>query len=224
MMGGLGSVLGAILGGLLSSPVEKYPALFGHGMVRSILEKYPYMLPCGICSLIIGVSAILGHLYLEETLVPVLDEESVSSYGSSPTEGLLDRIPFKAWLAVVCFAGMSFQSVVQRELLAIWAATPAQLGGLGFDSTDIGSLMTFAAIVLLVVQLTLYPPAYRRFGTLFLYRYAFLLYAGIVLGFPAAARLVGTVHEGLLWPALLTCTALRTSSNVFIITSANLMV
>lgn len=222
MAGGIGAIIGPVIGGFLANPVTKYPALFGDGWVRSTLAEYPYLLPCALCSSIIAVAAITGYMHLEETYQNEVHALPPESPKDRQEEGIF-TLPLKAWVAVFCFGGMSFQSVVQSELVPLWLATPTRLGGLGFSSNDIGSLMSFSGFALLAIQLTLYNPVHRRLGTLLIYRNAFLLYALNVLVYPNVARLTGP-YDGLLWPALLVLTAIRTGINVFIRTSANLMV
>jgi len=68
-----------ILGGLLADPATQYPSLFGD---FQLFIDYPYALPCLVGSVVSGVGAIAGFLFLEETLgrkVPkVADEEEGS--------------------------------------------------------------------------------------------------------------------------------------------------
>ncbi|KAJ9062257.1 hypothetical protein DSO57_1012703 [Entomophthora muscae] len=97
MMFGLGSIVGPILGGFLSKPVEKYPWLFSGGMVTDFLTTFPYFLPCGLAASLLLMCAIFGLFFLEETMdlhaeaqpqaavneesQPLIDS-SVNNYGS----------------------------------------------------------------------------------------------------------------------------------------------
>ncbi|KAJ9071376.1 hypothetical protein DSO57_1037539 [Entomophthora muscae] len=218
MAGGVGAIIGPVLGGFLANPVQKYPALFGQGLLRNILLEYPYLLPCALCSFVIGMSAITGYVYFEET-----HKKENEFEGRSQGEGGIFELPIQSWISIVCFGGMSFQTVVQSELVPLWLATPTQLGGLGFTSSNIGSLISFSGIALLAIQLTLYTPIHQRLGTLLVYRNSFLLYAANVLMFPSISFLADTSYEWLLWPTLLAFVGVRTGINVFIRTSANLM-
>ncbi|BGP54898.1 hypothetical protein JCM8202_003408 [Rhodotorula sphaerocarpa] len=65
----LGSVIGPLLGGYLSNPVEQYPSLFGHSQ---FLRAYPYALPCLVGALFPFCGAVLGIFCLEETLKPAV--------------------------------------------------------------------------------------------------------------------------------------------------------
>ncbi|BGP47414.1 hypothetical protein JCM10450v2_003266 [Rhodotorula kratochvilovae] len=63
----LGSVIGPLLGGYLSHPADHFPRLFGHS---TFLRENPYALPCLIGALFPLLGAIVGFLFLEETLSP----------------------------------------------------------------------------------------------------------------------------------------------------------
>ncbi|GAA5994481.1 uncharacterized protein JCM10292_002088 [Rhodotorula paludigena] len=63
----LGSVIGPLLGGYLSHPVEHFPGLFGSS---TFFRNYPFVLPCLIGALFPFLGAIIGFFFLEETLAP----------------------------------------------------------------------------------------------------------------------------------------------------------
>ncbi|BGP39315.1 hypothetical protein JCM10449v2_003253 [Rhodotorula kratochvilovae] len=63
----LGSVIGPLLGGYLSHPADHFPRLFGHS---TFVRENPYALPCLIGALFPLLGAIVGFLFLEETLSP----------------------------------------------------------------------------------------------------------------------------------------------------------
>ncbi|RCI06858.1 hypothetical protein CU098_008806 [Rhizopus stolonifer] len=83
LMYGLGSIIGPMLGGFLSHPVQNYPSIFGHlGYLTDFLTEYPYFLPCFISAFICVLGLIFGFFYLEEThpayACQELDEEETS--------------------------------------------------------------------------------------------------------------------------------------------------
>ncbi|KAJ1971266.1 hypothetical protein H4R33_007193, partial [Dimargaris cristalligena] len=61
----LGSIVGPMIGGLLSNPADNYPSIFGDSV---LFAKYPYLLPCLFCAALSMCSWMLGYFYLEETL------------------------------------------------------------------------------------------------------------------------------------------------------------
>mmetsp|Transcript_8612 Transcript_8612/g.12706 ORF Transcript_8612/g.12706 Transcript_8612/m.12706 type:complete len:459 (+) Transcript_8612:2451-3827(+) len=73
---GAGMVLGPLIGGLLSLPVQSYPYLFVKGSplhsVKWFFEYFPFCLPNLTIFLMTLVAQILGFFYLEETNPMVL--------------------------------------------------------------------------------------------------------------------------------------------------------
>jgi len=53
-----------MLGGALARPVEEYPTLFARD---TIWDRFPYLLPNLVCTLIVGFGVVIGILFLEET-------------------------------------------------------------------------------------------------------------------------------------------------------------
>jgi MFS family permease len=62
---GLGMVIGPAIGGFLVHPARRWPGTFS----GTVLERYPYLLPCLVGCSILFVGAVMGALYIEETLV-----------------------------------------------------------------------------------------------------------------------------------------------------------
>lgn len=60
----LGSILGPMLGGALARPVRNYPSIFSPG---TIWERFPYLLPNLVCTVIVTCGVVVGILFLEET-------------------------------------------------------------------------------------------------------------------------------------------------------------
>ena len=58
------SILGPTLGGALARPVLSYPELFHAG---SIWDRFPYLLPNLVCTMIVTCGVGIGILFLEET-------------------------------------------------------------------------------------------------------------------------------------------------------------
>ncbi|KAJ9056675.1 hypothetical protein DSO57_1030524 [Entomophthora muscae] len=215
LAGGFGAILGPILGGFFSNPATKYPFLAGQGFVGKLLLRFPYLLPCAICSLVIGLAAVLGIFFFKETYV-FADENKQHVRN--------DAIPYQCKMAIVCFTAQSFQKVIHNELFPMWAATSVAKGGLGFSASEIGAIMSFCGISLLVIQPIMYKPLNSYMGTLLLYQSCFLISITVILLFPATALLASSSWSYLLWPSLLALAAIRTAYSVFSATSINLLV
>ncbi|GAA5847710.1 hypothetical protein JCM9279_004995 [Rhodotorula babjevae] len=87
----LGSVIGPLLGGYLSHPADNFPSLFGGS---AFLRANPYALPCFIGALFPFLGAIVGFLFLDETLSPSSTSPlpvSTAAAPDSPAEPDLDR-------------------------------------------------------------------------------------------------------------------------------------
>ncbi|ORY03544.1 MFS general substrate transporter [Basidiobolus meristosporus CBS 931.73] len=78
---GVGSVVGPLLGGLLSEPATQYPSVFGN---NSVMIKFPYLLPCLIGSCISLAGSIFGFFFLEETLKSKVQEKNQKNAQAGP--------------------------------------------------------------------------------------------------------------------------------------------
>ena len=85
---GIGLIIGPMLGGLLSHPVENYPYLF---QGNQFLTKYPYFLPCFFSSLISTIGVIMGYFLLPETCSTLLAEKGYQALPENDAEILESR-------------------------------------------------------------------------------------------------------------------------------------
>ena len=58
------SILGPALGGSLAQPCESYPSIFKR---NTLFDRYPFLLPNLVCSVILACGVGIGILFLEET-------------------------------------------------------------------------------------------------------------------------------------------------------------
>jgi hypothetical protein len=58
------SIIGPALGGALADPCTSYPDIFRRG---TIFDRFPYLLPNLICTVIVVCGVTIGILFLEET-------------------------------------------------------------------------------------------------------------------------------------------------------------
>lgn len=63
----IGTVVGPLLGGLLSNPAQRYPALFGSS---ALFTTYPYLLPCLVAGLVPALGLLVAVYSLEEVRFP----------------------------------------------------------------------------------------------------------------------------------------------------------
>ncbi|KAJ9059615.1 hypothetical protein DSO57_1000574 [Entomophthora muscae] len=191
---GLGFIVGPSMGGFLTDPAKNIPSVFG-GI--SFFERFPYFLPCALTSFLCAVGMVLCYFFMEETLeklrspVPTLREvpdllEIVISKESTPAISCVGQA---AWIAMMSHTSLALLSVMIEELFPFWASTQPEKGGLGFDPKRTGSVFAASGIALVLVQLLAYPFLQRRLGTMFLYKWVFIVYAPLIFCMPYAGKL-----------------------------------
>ncbi|KAJ2888854.1 hypothetical protein IWW38_004870 [Coemansia aciculifera] len=122
-------------------------------------------------------------------------------------------------------------------LYPIFAATDPRDGGLGLDSRSIGWSLGIEGIVVVYIQLVVYPRLERKYGVLYCYRRGLLFAIPYFVAMPflsiIAAHLqsqVGInassilVEKIVMWTLLMTFMTMRITSSVMSFTSINLMV
>ncbi|KAH6565281.1 hypothetical protein BASA60_009965 [Batrachochytrium salamandrivorans] len=227
-----GIILGPLVGGFLSRPVERYPGIFPKG---SIFDLFPYSLPCIIGFLVAITGGLLAIAVLQETKPPKLPtnvqqsqtrSDLESHFGdtnectpedfeaeehtesspllSSPTSltssqsyrslttlqpsptlvsdleskpepltQLLRRAPVA--LSITLYMLLNSVYIQYDELFALWSRLPPSEGGLGFKSSDQGTIFAIGGVCLMVYQLFIYSWVERRLGTLYTFRMGVLI-------------------------------------------------
>jgi len=79
-----------------------------------------------------------------------------------PTNATIENKTFRLVLIVAVL--ISFTLLAGDEVIPVWASTQPRFGGLGFSSTDIGSLQTLSGITTILVALYFFPFIARRLG------------------------------------------------------------
>jgi len=164
----LGATLGPLLGGTFSDPATKYPQLFDYPFFR----ENPYFFPCGIASVISCIGATVGYFILEETLPSKRRQTARSSasksYGtaecqeSSPVSAKsLLSIPIIRALSISGFA-LSFINAAFDTIFVLFCYTPIELGGIAFDTSQIGYALSMAGVMAVLMQIFLMPVLIRR--------------------------------------------------------------
>ncbi|KAJ1916115.1 hypothetical protein IWQ60_008217 [Tieghemiomyces parasiticus] len=244
----LGTLLGPVIGGLLSRPADHYPGLFGHSI---LFRRFPYLLPCLVCAAIGLCAWTLAFFLLEETLpYPRLRTNAAADecrplLTPTPPPPSLVRPGVLASLVTAfgsdvrrVLAGVFLSaliSVMLDDIYPVWSATTPGLGGLGLDSRAIGLTMAFSAGVVLYVQLVVYPRAQRQWGNVCCFRVGALLFGVASLALPQVATLERMVHPlpgggpvpslaPLTWLAMVATLVIRVCAGTFGFTSVNMLV
>ncbi|KAJ2661455.1 hypothetical protein IWW48_002438 [Coemansia sp. RSA 1200] len=213
LMWHLGTMIGGAIGGLLVDPVENYPWLFGNS---ALFREYPYLLPCLVGSSISLFGLVLGFFKLEETLIVKKNTSSVDEAVSETTPLVSEAqreegqcqidsrskplskldiltpavIRVLATNTIVCLA-----IAMHNQLYPIFAATDVADGGLGMDARTIGYTLMLGGILVVYLQLFVYPNDVRKRGTLNCYRHGILWLAVFGTTFPFLSILAKSIEN-----------------------------
>ncbi|KAI8916233.1 major facilitator superfamily domain-containing protein [Gorgonomyces haynaldii] len=213
----IGIILGPVMGGFLANPAQTMPDIFGKW---DLFVQNPFLLPCLVSSLISTFGFVFGLMFLPETapLVrqstdDVEDEASpllgdASHSGSSPstvasTSTITGGIGWPAIQAISAYSLLAFIIVCFDEVYSVWANSPIGTG-LGFSPREVGMSLSPMGLVLLFVQIVVYPWIMRYVSSLTLYKYGMLFYPIIFMCFPIISNWIAPVPEWqhLTWPLL----------------------
>ncbi|KAJ2644294.1 hypothetical protein GGF44_000705 [Coemansia sp. RSA 1694] len=242
-----GTMVGSGIGGVFSNPATQLPGLFGGS---KLFIYFPYLLPCLIGSTVAAFGLITGLFNFKETLLR--PTQSVQAESANSTEGtpLLAQavapvkqnsmrslltplvVRIMATNAIMCFAyNMS------EQLYPIFAATDPRDGGLGLDPRSIGWSLGIEGVVVVYIQLVIYPHLERKYGALHCYRRGLSTAIPYLVSMPflsiIAAHLqtqAGTsstamlVEKVVMWVILMSIMTMRIMSSVLTYTSINLII
>lgn len=172
---GLGMVIGPILGGSLVHP-ERISNIFAN----TIFQKFPYLLPNLVYSILSACAWLLGVCCLPETLPKgrrkslcrkksavssrSLNADAVKSRQCYPPKLICMMLAYGLVVACMIFTTQSIIMVLQL---------PRDIDGFALTPFELGALQNFAAAGLLTMQLLFFPYLTKTIG----YR------ACIILGF-----------------------------------------
>ena len=226
---GVGLIAGSALGGVLAQPADKWPSVFA----GTLFETHPYFLPLLVSCVVPVITLPLTICFLPETTgrratagpqvhtVPIADAKEVEAVEEKVTLRML--VAQRAVRGgLVAYGLASLAEIMFQELFALWATLHAELGGLGFSSTDLGLALTASGTACFVVQVFFFPRIQARLGgPTRTFRLALYFAAGMTALFP----LLGMARNAaaLLWPLLLLLISLRISGILAGFTSSMLI-
>ncbi|POV96763.1 hypothetical protein PSTT_15459 [Puccinia striiformis] len=112
---------------------------------------------------------------LLQSLADIDVQESLVPPGPSPTK-ILDLLKDRNLLVIlISYSLLSFQHISLEALIVLFASTPIKSGGIGFSSADIGLALSLSGVMVIFVQLGLFPFFQKRFGTARLYKSSYSL-------------------------------------------------
>ncbi|KAI8914309.1 major facilitator superfamily domain-containing protein [Gorgonomyces haynaldii] len=217
---GLGMMIGPTLGGLLSNPVEKYPAVFG-GI--EILKVYPYLLPC-LCSALVSMFGFfVGYFYLPETAKslngepnetqPLLEDNQTITEASS-------GVGKAALSAALAYSVLCFQEIIFVEVFPLWA-----VDGIQFNSTEIGIVLAMIGVISFACQIAIYPAVAKIATPFTLFWIPCLGMCLSAFGFPFISSYLSQGDaRSYLWPVLIVIFTIRTVMDNFGFTSVMILI
>lgn len=236
---GAGLVIGPALGGFLSSPADKYPALD-----TPVLRAYPYALPMVIVAAMCTVAALLGWIFLEETLdrSKAAKVSTVELVDAKATEGrnpaTLSPLPAVclAWLprllhdptrftVVLLYVVISIQGIGFDEMYNVWLAAPVEVGGMGYDTNEIGLTLIVYGVVQISVTAVVFQFLERRLGMKLVFQWMAIVTAFCIFATPLIPRAAAALGYGprstVTWLALVaTVTISRVSNGITFVVQA----
>ncbi|KAJ3774782.1 major facilitator superfamily multidrug-resistance, DHA1 sub-family [Lentinula raphanica] len=168
----LGMILGPLVGGSLSDITTKYPMLPDH----SILEAYPYLLPCLVVAAVNLCGMFSAHYFLHER-ANFTDAKSLS------TKDLLANRMIRGLCTSACF--LSFVTTAFDVVFVLFCFAPIQKGGLGLETSEIGYALAISGVVAAFFQLILMPALLRRVDHAKCYHFTIAVWPAVFLLLPS---------------------------------------
>ncbi|EFJ31897.1 hypothetical protein SELMODRAFT_408218 [Selaginella moellendorffii] len=219
---GLGLIVGPAVGGYLAQPALKFPSVFASG---SLFDRFPYLLQA-LCISSIAVFGLFVVCLLPETLhrkssVPKVEDLEKSN----PLDSKEDKVEsiFRNWplmAATTLYCLWSLHDMAYSELFSLWSVSPKSYGGLGFTSSQVGSVLAVAGCAMLGAQLGVFPTVCRMVGPIRACRFGALITIPLLVAYPYFGRIQGpwlsvTVYAAAILKYILT-TAVLTGSFILI--------
>ncbi|KAF8443269.1 major facilitator superfamily domain-containing protein [Boletus edulis BED1] len=226
----IGTIIGPLIGGTLANAATRYPRYFSW----SVFVEHPYLPPCIVSAACALGGAGLGYVFIEETLSSkrkgVHADTHASPSSGSQTETDSDEtkpasviellsIPAIRALTIsgftLCFLSLAFDVV-----FTLFCYTPIDSGGLALDPSMIGSALSSAGTVAVLLRFFAMPYILQRFDYAKTYSACMYIWA-IAFGFlpflnvlaraypPSSSNSIFVIgSSAFIWPGLLTLLSL----------------
>jgi DHA1 family tetracycline resistance protein-like MFS transporter len=214
---GLGFTFGPFIGGELSAPAERWEVFQG-----TLLETYPYLLPCLVASALSIVSLLLARTRLPESLPKEVRQGAVgldwAGTMKSSFSGLANSLRTPAIGQIVWVTMLySFGFTIMHAVFILFTEMSPDSGGLGFTEAQNGRIFAVIGLTGIVVQGGLIRPLSKRFSSR-----GMLPVAVVITGVGLGAIPYATVDFPWLW-LLPTCIIISLGSGIFQPTSSSLL-
>jgi len=251
----LGSIIGPTLGGYLARPAEQYPNIFGHiEFLKAFPYFLPcFIASCAnLFAILLGLfflpetlASKVKRQHAKNKYEPLpTDEENgqvnaastltsrpcVSDFRIKQEEApprIRDLMTPQAIMVILVFGLLAFQDSGFGVIVPLFAYTRIEDGGIGFSFNGIGTALSINGVAAVIIQLGIFPPLQRRFGTLHYLRTGLLLYPLVAICFPFLNRMARN-EEGWstpwgVWVLLMSTLLVRTMASTSFV-CINLMV
>ena len=230
IISGLGMMTGAGIGGYLARPCIQYPNAFEH---ISFFQKFPYILPNLLAACMTSLALICCCLFIEETKEIEKDGKKCSTATVSIFVKVIRRIIRivrmlfgKEYLGLLCCASyiiVSFGSNMKSNVTPLLMMASPNVGGYGWDTSDIGTFFMISAVGIILSQLFFYRPVVHFCGLLWTNRIGSILNI-ILYNIPPLLYYTMNVGDWLLWTGIVVYNLIGNMSNQFCFSSVMAMV
>ncbi|KAJ7284449.1 major facilitator superfamily domain-containing protein [Mycena rebaudengoi] len=167
------ATFGALLGGHLSRPHERFPRLFS----AVFWKEFPYFLPCAATGSFVFMSWFVVLFFFKETVPrrsgrqhPCLENNDLSTSGSpySPPPSRNGPLPlrqllgFPVIISVSNYVTLAFLNTTLGALLPLFFAMPIDIGGLGLPPSKIGMILALYGAATGLLQVFFFAKLIRR--------------------------------------------------------------
>jgi MFS family permease len=237
---GIGSVVGPSVGGFLSRPATTFAVFEGN----AFLLRFPYILPCLICSIVMVFGLISCAIFMKPipkntvTTIEFIDqlaemkeeqEQNTSKYKQHWNKSVtyLREIfsvirKGEVLICILCYFLVSCSDTMQEELFPLWSIIKDEKGGLSWNNTRLGIINAVMGLMC-IFQPFIYPMLAKRFGHLFCFRVGFLLHVFLIFT-PQMHYFKALGGEVWLWVGLTIWCFIRVFSQLMIFMTAILFV
>ncbi|KAF8524396.1 MFS general substrate transporter [Hysterangium stoloniferum] len=198
IMWSAGTTIGPLIGGTFYHPYERLPGLFGS---NTFWEHYPYFLPCLMSAVISMTTFTVAFCFLREASneYQLIESRSNSSSSHPPVPPTVSRPSIRSLLTrslvtvLMNYAVFSCLEVAIASILPIFLSSPGELGGLGFNPSQIGIFISTIGAYNCVFQVCLFARLQARWGSRCILQAGMLGFAAIFLSFPLC---IWTMKDG----------------------------
>ncbi|KIL64431.1 hypothetical protein M378DRAFT_78319 [Amanita muscaria Koide BX008] len=161
----VGQTIAPLIGGSLSHPHERFPAVF----TSEFWREFPYFLPCFSVATFAFVCVLITLLLFNETLPRHHRQRISAPFSGTPTCDdkplpLRKLLTYPVVLSVCNYFCIALMDIAFMSLLPLLMSTPVELGGLGCSPAIIGYVLGALGAYVGIVQIACFSKLVRRFG------------------------------------------------------------